>query len=420
MGESTGQRRALVIGAGIVGVCSGLYLQRAGFRVALVDPEPPGESCSFGNAGLLATNGVIPVATPGTLKAVPGWIGDPTAPLSIRWSYLPRLVPWLARFLASSTPARVADISAALAQLTDRVFDAYQPLIDNARAQHLVRRNGVMFVYGTAKSFAKDEPDIAVRRRHGVKVEEIGIDEMRQLAPGLGDVHPRGRFLPDPGHTVSPIDFTRALVEDFRSRGGEIHTDRALGFDDFGPEGPRTVVGERGRHAADVIVVAAGSWSRSLVRALDHDVPLDTERGYHAVLPDCGVELKVPIMYAEGKFALTPMSAGLRVAGTVEFAGVDAEPDMRRARILVDKTRRLFPRLAVDEARMTTWMGRRPSMPDSLPVIGRVPGHRNVLLAFGHGHLGLTFGAITGKLVAELAAGTTPSVDLAPYRPERF
>jgi len=417
-GRLPGSGRAVVAGAGVVGVCSALYLQREGWNVTLVDPDGPGEGCSFGNAGLLADTAVVPVATPDILASVPKMLLDPMAPLAIRWSYLPKLAPWLLRFLAASRPSRVEEISQALATICARVFEDFQPLIADAGAQDLVQRRGYLGAYRNPAKLAGMRWELALKRSRGMKAEELGPEELRQLEPALARDVVGGYFLPGCGHTVNPLALTQRFVAAFERLGGTVRRARVVDFTDFGEDGPRAVVTDGGQLLCDLVVIAAGAYSRTLAARLGADVPLDTERGYHTVIADPGIQLRLPLMCGDGSFGITPMATGLRLAGTVELGGTEAAPNHRRLEPMRAHAKALLPGLKVEGG--TQWMGRRPSMPDSLPVIGRSPQHRNVLLAFGHGHLGLTLSAPTGRLIADLASERTPAIDVTPFRPERF
>jgi D-amino-acid dehydrogenase len=260
--------------------------------------------------------------------------------------------------------------------------------------------------------------ELELKRRRGMRVEELGSEELRQLEPALARDIVGGYHIPDAGHTIDPLALTQSLVAAFQRRGGIVRRARVLDFADFGDTGPRSVVTDPGSIACDLAVVAAGSYSRALAARLGADLPLDTERGYHTVLPRPGIELRMAMMCGDGGFAITPMATGVRLAGTVEFGGVDAEPNYRRLDPLRKHAKALLPGLDLRDG--SQWMGRRPSMPDSVPVIGRSPRHRNALLAFGHGHLGLTYAAVTGRLIADLAADRAPVVDMSPYDPARF
>lgn len=417
MTEAPG-RSAVVVGAGIVGVCSAFTLQREGWAVTLVDPDEPGEGCSFGNAGILASTNVAPVAMPGVLADVPRMLMDPMSPLAIRWAYLPRLMPWLIGFLRASTPARVEAISIALASLSGRVFEDLAPLVDEAGAGDLLVRRGYVGAYRNPAKLAGMRVELALKRRRGMRVEELGPDELRQLEPALARDIVGGYYLPDAGHTVNPLALTQHLVAAFLRRGGIVRRARVLDFAEFGDAGPRSVVTDSGSIPCDLAVVAAGAYSRALAARLGADVPLDTERGYHTVLPRPGIEMRMPVMAGDGGFAITPMATGVRLAGTVEFGSVDAAPNYKRIDPLLKHAKALLPGLDLRDG--SQWMGRRPSMPDSVPVIGRSPRHRNALLAFGHGHLGLTYAAVTGRLIADLAADRVPVLDVTPFSPARF
>jgi D-amino-acid dehydrogenase len=413
----TGSRRAAVIGAGAVGIATGLYLQRDGWQVTVIDPEAPGEKASGGNAGLLALAHVAPVAMPGTLRQVPRMLLDPEAALRIRWRYLPRLLPWLTRFVRASTPARVEAASRALADLLQGALDAYAPLVEAAGVTDLIRRQGYLVAMTSERSLAAAQAELELRRRRGVRFEILRDGEIRQLEPALAKEIRAGVFYPDVGHTVDPKRLVQALAEDLARGGGELRRARARGFE-TGSEGVSAVVTDGDAIATDLVVVAAGAWSQPLAAALGSAVPLETERGYHVTLPEPGIEPRLPVVSSELRFCATPMAMGLRLAGTVELAGLEAPPDPGRWQVMLQQARRLYP--ALNDSGASYWMGHRPSLPDSLPVIGRAPRHANAYLAFGHGHIGLTTAAITGRVIADQAAGRAPPFDLAPFRADRF
>jgi D-amino-acid dehydrogenase len=408
---------AVVVGGGIVGTCCALYLQRDGWKVTLIERDEPGHGCSFGNAGIQANDVVPPIASPGILRRVPGYLLDPEGPLKIRWRYLPQLAPWLLRFVAASRPDRYEALTVALASLLARVRESYAPLLEGTGATDLVRRTGTLQVFETEEGFRGAREDAVFRRRFGATVEVLAPSEIRQFSPDLAPVFAGALYRPGVDYVANPLRLTTMLVDDFRRRGGAVRkaTVRRI----VGTGGERNaVVLEDDALDADRVVVAAGAWSKRLLRGMAIKVPLDTERGYHAMLPHPGVDLRLPVSSGEGGFYATPMEQGLRIAGTVELAGLRRPPDFRRAAIMLRRTQRWLP--ALDASGRTEWMGFRPSMPDSLPVISRVPGRPGTLLAFGHGHLGLTFGAVTGQLIADLAADRAPPIDVTPFRADRF
>jgi len=421
MTTNTAARDIVVIGAGIVGMASASYIQRAGHRVTILDPGGPGEGASFGNAGCLNGSSVVPVSMPGALAQVPRWLLDPQGPLVLRWRYLPAIAPWLWRFVRAGTPEKVAAQARALRALLGPTLESYAPLVKAAGAEDLIHRVGHLTVYKSEESFAKDGAAMGLRRDNGVVVDDLSFDELRQLEPGLSRDFVRGRMITETGHVGDPHRLVTRLAEAFARDGGRILRERAQGFE-FADGAVTGVRGESGLHRADRIVLAAGAWSKSLARELGDVVPLDTERGYHVVLRDPETTPRHPIGSADGKFFATPMDQGLRVAGTVEFAGLDAPPDWRRARTLLRQAQAMFPGLARDipESRISHWMGFRPSLPDSLPVIGPSRRYRNAFHAFGHGHVGLAGGAMTGRIVAALVDGAKPPIDITPFRVDRF
>jgi D-amino-acid dehydrogenase len=407
----------VVIGAGAVGVATALYLQRDGLPVTIVDPRGPGEGTSRGNASIIAVESCVPVATPGIARAVPGMLLDPLGPLAIRWAYLPRLAPWLWRFIRASAPDKVEAISIALRAILTESIPSWDPLLADAGLADMLRRNGMLLVFETEAKFAAMQPYLELQRRRGTIFDLIPPEELRQLEPTLQPIFRHAVLYREVGHTLDNFRLVQRLAEHFRRRGGQILQASARGFS-AGPSGVSQVLTDAGAIDCRGAVVAAGAWSKTLARQLGADVPLDTERGYHVMLPEPGIMPRRPIYSAEGSFVATPLEHGLRLAGTVELGGLEAPPNYGRADILLRHGRRIFGSLG--ETGRSNWMGFRPSMPDSLPVIGPAGGHRNAWLAFGHGHLGLTLAAVTGRLVADLVAGRRPVADPAPYRADRF
>jgi glycine/D-amino acid oxidase-like deaminating enzyme len=407
--------RCVVVGAGIVGVCSALQLLREGHEVIVIDRNGPGEATSRGNAGIFAIGHVVPIGTPAILRRVPAMLLDSTSPLTIRPSYIAGVAPWLIRLLAASTPRRVEAISHALAAILAPALESYRPLIKSAGATDLVQRRGWLILFESEASRRAAEPDVVLRRSRGIRVDELDEGTIRQLVPGLRPGPVWGVMLPDCEHTLDPYRLTVALAEDFVAQGGVIQ--RGDLRTDLVPDGKAQVLADAGPLAFDALVIAAGSWSRKLMRGLGDDAPLDTERGYHVMMEN-SIDLRLPLLFADHKFSVTPMTDGIRLGGTVEFAGLEAPPNPKRWEIMAQRSRAVLPGLKAEM--QSTWMGFRPSMPDSLPVIGPSPRHPNVYYAFGHGHLGLTLAAVTGRMIADMVANRTPVVEPTPYRITRF
>lgn len=407
----------VVIGAGLVGICTALHLQRSGRRVTIVERAAPGSGASGHNAGIFSLGNCVPTATPAVVRSIPRMIRDPLSPLAIRWSYLPRLSPWLLRFVAAGRPARVEAGSMALASLLEQAMKAYEPFVSAGGRDGVLGTGGHVLAYMSDKSFAKAEAALELRSRRGIAFTVLGESGLARLDPLLARSFRRGVHITGAPFTRDPREFTARLAARFVAEDGELHDGEAYDFD-LAKGRVRAIRTSTGRIQAESVVIAAGAWSRRLVRRLGLDVPLDTERGYGVDIPDPGLPLTVPFISMDHHVAITPAARGWRLAGTDELAGLSAPPNYERAERLLDVVRLLFPEIGLDGAR--GWMSHRPSLPDSLPVIGRSPGLTNAYLAFGHGHVGLTLAGITGRMIQEMMDGEAPSVDARPFSPERF
>jgi D-amino-acid dehydrogenase len=414
------RQRVAVIGAGIIGVCAANALLKDGYDVEMIDPVEPGTpgQCSYGNAGGIAPGACIPNATPGLVRNIPKWLLDPEGPVFIRLMHLPHALPWLLRFIMTSSEKRTREIGAAMRSLHRLSFDCYEPLLREAGCEDLLLKRGQLFVFEDPSGPEKSGFSLSMRRENGVKYEILSEAEVHDLEPALGPVIKRGIFLPEQGQCPNPGRLVASLARLAVGCGAVVTADKVTGFE-FGASGPIAVRTEGGqRIAADHFVLAAGARSSALAKALGTRVPLESERGYHAMIHSAATGLRVQTISSERKFVAAPMEEGLRVSGVVEFAGLDAPPDPRRANVLVRQARAIFPGL--DTFAVTPWMGHRPGTPDSIPVIERSRRHHNVVFAFGHGHQGMIAGSVTGRLVSELVAGRPTSIDLHPFRSSRF
>jgi len=407
-----------VIGAGVVGLCCARALQRDGRNVVLIDPDEPGSGTSYGNAGILSTGSVVPEATPGLWKRLPKMLTDPLSPLAIRPTYAPVLLPYFLQLVRNSTPSRIEELSTAIANLVVPGIDSYRQLLNDSDVPtQLIRHNGCLYLYETEAIKRGAEADNDLRRARGINIDVLGPDETKQMLPSLGIPVAGAVLATESGHTINPLGLSQALADLIRGDGGTFLRARVTGFD-LHDNKVAAVKTDQGDHAVAGVVIAAGAFSRPLAAALGSKVPLETERGYHVMLPTPNIDLRLPILVGGHGYAVTPMENGLRVAGTVEFGGLKAPPNYRRADILLRHAKRLFPDL--NDAGAERWMGYRPSLPDSLPVISRSPHVDNASFAFGHGHLGLSLAAVTGRMIADMTAGRTPVVDPVPYRIDRF
>jgi D-amino-acid dehydrogenase len=407
---------AIVLGAGVAGLSTALYLQRAGVAVAVIDPLGPAGGASFGNAGMLSPDTAVPIALPGMLRKVPGWLADPLGPLSVRPAYFPRALPWLLRWIESGRLHRVMAISDAMRALHQQTMTCWQELLGPMLYRELIRPVGQVQVWEGDSETASAAVERQVRERHGIRADALSADDLRQMFPGIARDVTRGLLVPGNGYTVSPQRSVRTLGDLFRQEGGTLINERAMKL--IPRDGGWMVMTNLANRDTEHVVVAAGAWSRQLLDPLGIKVPLETERGYHAMLFDPEVTPSLPIANKTRGFAVTPMEDGLRVAGTVEIAGLDAPPNEERAKILVGHAQRMFPALTGEHVQY--WMGFRPSTPDSLPILGPAQGHAGLHFVFGHGHFGLSGGPPSGRLVARLITGQPPGIDPAPYAAQRF
>ncbi|MBS7846339.1 FAD-binding oxidoreductase [Pseudomonas fluorescens] len=406
-----------VVGAGIIGVACALQLARQGRQVVVIDSQAPGLGASYGNAGHLATEQVFPIADASILKRLPGMLMDPMGPLRLDWKYLPRALPWFIRLLLNLRPAHYRRTVAGIRALNEASLAAWQRLLHSIDRAQLLREDGSLLVFERPESRAALEAVQERMRQQQVPVTFWTGDAIRQAAPQLSDAILGGLFFPSTGHFLDPYQVVCELVEAAKAAGVQFLQRQVLDgrTDDQGV----TLSTDQGPLAARQVLIACGAHSARLTAALTgKTVPLDTERGYHLMLPHEHQRLPFAVTSLERKFIMTPMTGGLRLAGTVEFAGLERPANMQRAWQLHRLSKGLF-RQDLSQEGATPWMGFRPSLPDSLPVIDRVCDGK-VLLAFGHQHLGLTQAAVTAEMVGALASGDQVPSGLAPYRLDRF
>lgn len=408
----------VIVGGGFIGLCSALQLQRRGHAVTLVDPGDPERAASFGNAGQFAVGEVVPLSGPDTLWKVPKYLRDPLGPLAIRWGYLPRLTPWLIRLLRAGRMETVEKISAAQAMLCDRIHLDYHPLLDLADAQGLVQPGPHLRLYPSRAAFEAEGWRWQLRVKSGLRYEELDRAALTAIEPTIGDSIQFAIASPDRSSVIEPLLLMQAFERALRAGGGTVEHGTVTGFRREGDRVVAVTLADGRSIAASEVVIAAGAWSHRLTKLLGDRLPLESERGYHAVLSNPGVLPRHPMSHVERGFALLPMGDRLRLAGTVELASVDAPPNWERAQRLIETARILLPGLNTSEAKL--WMGHRPGLPDSLPVIDRASQVKNVTYAFGHGHMGLSWGATTGRLVADIIEKTPSNLDTTPFRVARF
>ena len=409
-----------VVGAGIIGVACALQLARQGRQVIVIDPQPPGMGASYGNAGHLATEQVFPIADLSILKRLPAMLMDPMGPLRLDWKYLPRALPWFARLLLNLRPARYRRTVAGIRALNEASLGAWQRLLQGIDRPELLREDGSLLVFERADSRGAIDALQQRMAQQGVPVAFWSSEAIRNAAPQLSEYIQGGLFFAGTGHFLDPYRVVCELVNAAKASGVQFLTRKVLDGQ-ITPQGVRLIT-DQGPLAARQVLIACGAHSAKLTAALTgKHVPLDTERGYHLMLPHEPQRLPFAVTSLERKFIMTPMTGGLRLAGTVEFAGLERPANMARAWQLQRLSKGLF-RQDLNAQDATPWMGFRPSLPDSLPIIDRVADGK-VLLAFGHQHLGLTQAAVTADIIVQLASERPllPGLpELGGYRLARF
>ncbi|TEA74175.1 NAD(P)/FAD-dependent oxidoreductase [Allopusillimonas ginsengisoli] len=408
----------VIVGSGIIGLYTAYFLSLTGRHVELIDPHDPGSQCSYGNAGSISTSSVAPFGMPNILRQIPKMLLDPTGPVSVPVSYWWKALPWFSQFILASRMHRVNIISKALHSIVYPALEYHKKVMQDVGGLDLIQTTGQLHLYPNDDALAKDDATWALRLQLGAILEKVDRDRIQHLEPKVGELYQTGYYLPDQSMVVNPLRQAQLIAVALEKRGVRFLRDRVIRID---VEGARVtgVSGQKTNYTADDVVICAGAWSGRLLSALGYSVPLEAQRGYHVSVPNGGVDLTRIVCAADRKIFYTPTEAGLRIAGTVEFGGLERAPNKRRAELLLRHSRLMFPSLNLNVP-TSDWMGHRPCLPDSLPVIGPAPKHRGLWLNFGHGHLGLTMSAISGSLLSETMGGVDPKVDMEPFCLGRF
>ena len=413
---STAGNSVIVIGAGIVGLCVAHALRQAGHTVTVLDPEAPGSQCSSGNAGALSAGSVAPLAMPGVLKQSFSMMIDSTSPLHVPFHYWLSVLPWFMRFVASARPERVREIAGSLEFLIGDAVRRHRELAATVGCADLIQETGQLHVYPDERARMGDAATWELKAAHGLRVENVDAETLRELEPAVSRRYGAGVFLPEDTWVSQPLRYSTAIATSLRQQGVEFIQTKVRDMTRDG-EGWR-VTGESWNGASRNVVVSAGIGSRRLLETLGWKVPLEAQRGYHVQMPRPGVHLSRVVVLADRKVFINPMDGPLRVAGTVEFGKPGQPMNERRARLLTEHALQGIDGLDARDA--TLWMGERPCLPDSMPVLGSVPDAPGLWCAFGHGHLGLTGAAHTGSLLADAISGHSDSAELKPFSIARF
>lgn len=408
--------RVTVIGAGVIGLSAALMAQARGLSVTVIDREGTAAGASAGNAGAFAFTDILPLASPGILRKAPKWLLDPLGPLTIPPAYALRIAPWLYRFWRACSPRAVAASTSAQTALMDLSRTELEPFLASTGTLPMLRKDGNLQVYESEAEFRASLPGWEARAAHGIAFHHMGPEEMAALQPGLSPRFIKGTFTPGWWSIADPRDHVLALADRLRAQGGAILRAEVVGLM---PRDGGVSIQTRGEPlTADKVVLAAGAFSHRIAATLGERIPLETERGYNTTLPPDALDLRCQITFGGHGFVVSRLSSGIRVGGAVELGGLSLPPNYRRSEAMLRKAKAFLPDLKTDGGRQ--WMGFRPSLPDSLPVIGLSRISHRVVYAFGHGHLGLTQSAGTARLVADLLTGAPPAINLTPFSPQRF
>jgi len=409
-------QQVAVLGGGIIGICCALNLRQRGFEVTLIDRDEPGQGASMGNAGVISPWSVTPQSMPGLWRKIPAWLLKSDGPVAVKARYLPRLLPWTLRFLRCGGESRVRQISGVMRQLNDDNVNRYKELLKDTQAESLIQDSYYVHAFRNAGDARLDSLDYQLRVQIGAELECLDTNGLRELEPGIAPEFSAAIVIKNQGRCLSPGLMSAALTDKFRQSGGEILGADIRGIERSGDNW--VVITSQGNHSFDTAIVTLGAWSNTLLRRIHQPAPLEAERGYHVEFDTTDTELNNSVMDMDLKLVASSMHSGLRIAGTAEFAGLDQPVNPRRLNGLIRAARRMLPGLSGLTPK--TWMGHRPSSPDSLPYIGAVPGAQNLYAAFGHGHYGLMMAPRSGEIVADLVAGAQPDLDITPLRLDRF
>ncbi len=409
-------QHVIVIGAGIVGASTALWLLRAGQKVTVIDRAGWGAGTSHGNGGVLAAAAMVPVTGPGLVRKAPGMLFRRDDPLFLRWSYLPRLLPWLRKYLSHANDSDTRRIAAGLAPIVSDAVSQHHALADGTAAAAYLENSDYSFAYRARSGFENEAYTWGLRAQHGFMPELRDGDAVRAYAPFLAKDIACTATLADHGYVRDPGGYVRALGQEVSNLGGTFVQADVIDFDTT-DDTFRAVLTDQGPVAGDTAVLTTGVWSKPLMQKLGISVPLESERGYHIVFKGAKGGPDHPMMIASGKFVATPMAEGLRCAGVVEFGGLDAGPSKAPFDLLRRHTKATFPNMTWDDE--VEWQGHRPAPADSLPLIGEIRNSK-IFTGFGHHHIGLTGGPKTGRLLSQLITGAMPNMDMTPYAPARF
>ena len=404
-----------VIGAGIIGICSAFHLQKSGYKVTLFDHHDPGSMTSYGHACTFADYACVPVNTPTIYRDLPSMLLKQDGPLHLDFKYIIRNLPWTFSFLQNCKKEKVEYIASSLAHLLNHSKLFYDHLIKEVDLFPYIKNNETLYLYKNAKEYSDAKYSIYLRKRNGVKIREINASQIYDLEPNIAQIYHRGLVYEGSRHTINPLKFSGKIFESFLSRGGNFIKRKITNLE--GTDSFVKIKSENEDYKFDQVIIAAGSWSKELALRIGDKFPLDTERGYHVLFEADRQLINRPVGWSESGFYLVQIEEGIRAAGTVEIAGLEKKQNNQRLKMIERVARKVLPAMG----RVTSnWLGFRPTLPDSMPIIGKSNKKPNIIYAFGHQHLGWTLAAVTGKVINDLVSNQIPNINIEPFSPNRF
>ena len=405
-----------VIGAGIQGICVSLCLIKKGFKVTLLDRDDPGkDSASYGNAGHFSPYASAPINRPDILVDVPSMLLSSTGPLSLKWNYVFKMIPWFLKFIKNCSKKKMMHTAKYMHQILNLALPAYDELFEDVDVSGLVESKGIIYFW-TNKDLKSRELEINIRNELGVRQQLLTPYEIHDLEPHIKQIYHGGVLYPYARHARNPGKILLKLFDLFLKKGGHFERQNVQTIS-FTADSKPVIKTDLNYYTFDRLVVSCGAFSKKLTDQVDEKIPLDTERGYHVHFKGHDHLLSRPVIFLNRGFGITPMEQGLRVVGTVEFGGLDNPLSKKRIQNLVNSAKYLFPKLGRHE---DEWLGFRPTLPDFLPVMGPSKNYKNLFYSFGHHHLGWTLGAISGKIIAGMIANENTNLNLSPYNSLRF
>ncbi len=404
-----------VVGAGIVGICSAYFLKKSGFNVTLIDREDPGTMTSFGHACSFADYANVPVNYPGLIWDIPKMLLRKDGPLAVDFFYILKNLPWAFSFLQNCKKDKVDEIASSLTNLLKHSQLSYDEIFKDINVQEYISHEENLYLFDTKKSFEDYEYANVIRKNNKVKVRNLTKDEVKELEPNIANVYYAGQIFTGSRHTTNPLAISTKIFEKFLELGGTYIKQNVKNL--IQKENFIELSLDNKKIIFDKIIISAGAWSNQIANMLGDKFPLDTERGYHILFETNEKLINRPVAWSESGFYLIQIHDGIRAAGTVEIAGLKKSPNKKRIEMIERQSRKVLPQLGKVKS---TWMGRRPTLPDSLPIIGKSQQNSNVIYAFGHQHIGWTLGAVTGKIIDSLSRDQIPNIDISAYSPTRF